>query len=130
MVIEAMTACLLIFGCAGFGQVLATNEQLPRLLVEVKLPAAIIHFPERIQMSLPMAYQSGLTEIGQFIADLEKERRIGRVSGEIAGLFGESRGADDDYQKARAQSMVAMIARTFRRDCWKMPKDRFDDEAF
>jgi hypothetical protein len=33
-------------------------------------------------MSEPVAYASGMTTAGQFIADLQKARRIGNVSGE------------------------------------------------
>jgi hypothetical protein len=33
-------------------------------------------------MSRPMAHSSEMTTAGQFIADLQKERRIGNVSGE------------------------------------------------
>jgi hypothetical protein len=44
--------------------------------------AAIIDFSERVQMWLPMAYEFKMTTAGDFIADLQRERRTGNVSGE------------------------------------------------
>jgi hypothetical protein len=82
MAIERTAARLLIFDCAGFRLVSATNEQSRRLLAYERPPAIIIGLSKHVQMSRPMAYAFEMTTAGQFIADLQKERRVGNVSGE------------------------------------------------
>jgi hypothetical protein len=56
MAIERLAACLLIFGCAGFWLVSATNEQSLKLLVQERPPAAITCNFEHVPMLQPLPY--------------------------------------------------------------------------